>query len=322
MTSAGSLFVTLPQMPVQWPDEIDEIITGDLTAGLAFVTPAGGAVITGVSPVGLRDREAGTVTFTTSLGFGKKLDRIRRDPRVSLAYHAREHGFSNRHEFVVVQGRAEVMSPDLAFIEDTLGPAAERFMGKPKQGAFWDRWLKEYYQTRVPVNVHVERIAAWPDLDCKGRPQIHGAPPPGAPSPQEEPAKGTGPRIPVDKAAQKLSALPHRLLAWVGGDGFPDIAPVDIQTATTQGITLAGNRRLPPGGRRAGLLGHRYNAQLVGLVSLTHTGWLTVEDNGRALYAPHTTAGFRAPANKTVMLLANGFMAKRGLRKARAATSS
>ncbi len=310
-------------MPIQWPDEIDEIITGDLTAGLAFVTPAGGAVITAVAPVGLRDREAGTVTFTTSLGFGKKLDRIRRDPRVSLAYHAREHGFSSRPEFVLVQGRASIVTkPDPEFIEHTLGPAAERFMGKQKRGRFWDRWLQEYYQDRVPVTVQIERVAAWPDLTCKGQPQIYGAAPPGAPPPQEEPAKGTGPRIPVDKAAEKLSALPHRLLAWVGGDGFPDIAPVDIETAGPQGITLATNRRLPPGGRRAGLLGHSYNAQLIGLVSLTHTGWLTVDESGRALYAPHTTAGFRAPANKTVMLLANGFMAKRGLRKARAAAAA
>jgi hypothetical protein len=309
-------------MPIQWPDEVDEIIAGDLTAGLAFVTPAGGAVITGVAPVGLRDREAGTVTFTTSLGFGKKLDRIRRDPRVSLAYHAREHGFSSRSEFVLVQGRASIVAePDPAFIEHTLGPAAERFMGKQKRGRFWDRWLQEYYQDRVPVAVQIERVAVWPELTCKGPPQILGAPAPGAPPSQEEPAKGTGPRIPVDRATEKLSALPYRLLAWVGGDGFPDIAPVDIETAGPQGITLATNRRLPPGGRRAGLLGHSYNAQLIGLTSLTHTGWLTVGEDGRALYAPHTTAGFKAPANKTVMLLANGFMAKRGLRKARAAAA-
>jgi len=310
-------------MPVQWPDEIDDVIGGDLTAALSFVTPAGGAVITGVSPVGLRDREAGTVTFTTSLGFGKKLDRIERDPRVSLAYHAREHGFSRRPEFVLVQGRAEVVTePDQAYNEDVLGPAAERFMGKAKRGRFWDRWLREYYQTRVPVNVHVERIAVWPDLDCKGAPQIIGAPAPGAPPVQADPAKGTAPRVPAEKAAQKLSALPHQLLAWVGGDGFPDVTPVRIEGAGADGITLATERRLPPGGRRAGLLGHSYNAQLIGLVSLTHTGWLAVDESGRALYAPHTTAGFKAPANKTVMLLANGFMAKRGLRKARAATSS
>ena len=77
-----------------WSDADDAIIGGDLTAALAYVTPAGGAVATPVAPIGLRDREAGTVVFTTSLGFGRKLERIRANPRVALAYHAREHGFA------------------------------------------------------------------------------------------------------------------------------------------------------------------------------------------------------------------------------------
>jgi hypothetical protein len=77
-------------------------------------------------------------------------------------------------------------------------------------------------------------------------------------------------------------------------------------------------RPLPPGGRRAGLLAHRYNAQLIGLEARGCTGWMTAgEDGMEALYAPHTEFGFRAPANKTLLLLANGLLAKRGLRKAR-----
>ncbi|HTR73094.1 MAG TPA: hypothetical protein VMG80_05805 [Solirubrobacteraceae bacterium] len=51
-----------------WSDADDEIIGGDLTAALAYVTPAGGAVVTPVAPIGLRDRDAGTIQFTTSLG--------------------------------------------------------------------------------------------------------------------------------------------------------------------------------------------------------------------------------------------------------------
>jgi hypothetical protein len=50
---------------VSWPDEVDDVLAGDLTAALAYVTPAGGAVVTAVAPVGLRDRAARTVTFTT-----------------------------------------------------------------------------------------------------------------------------------------------------------------------------------------------------------------------------------------------------------------
>src|SRR5215210_224922 len=104
---------------VTWPDEIDEVIGGDLTAGLAYLTPARGAVVTAVAPIGLRDREAGTVTFTTSLGFGKKLERIVRDPQVALAYHAREHGFARHPAYVLVQGRATTsLEPDRDLLEN------------------------------------------------------------------------------------------------------------------------------------------------------------------------------------------------------------
>ena len=70
-------------------------------------------MVTAVAPVGLRDRDAGTVTFTTSLGLGKKLERITSDPQVALAYHAREHGFSHSSSYILVQGLAEVtLRPD------------------------------------------------------------------------------------------------------------------------------------------------------------------------------------------------------------------
>ncbi len=89
------------------------------------------------------------------------------------------------------------------------------------------------------------------------------------------------------------------------------MAPVRAGLAGARGIELAG--RLPGGGRRAGLLAHRYEPKLIGRETRQYTGWL--QDS---IYAPHTESGFRAPANKTVLLLANGFMARRGLKQARA----
>ena len=69
------------------------------------------------------------------------------------------------------------------------------------------------------------------------------------------------------------------------------------------------------------MLAHSYRPKLIGLAARQHTGWLTVDEEG-ALYAPHTESGFRAPANKTALLLANGLLAKRGLRKARRAAAA
>src|SRR3989440_418219 len=197
--------------PVTWSDEVDDVLAGDLTAGLAYLTPAGGAVVTAVAPVGLRDREAGGGTFTTSFRFAKKLDRIRRDPHVALAFHAREHGFSRSPRYVLVQGTAAVREPDEAFLRDVVSPQSARYLGPPRQGRFWDRWMREYYADRVGVDVRVERIVSWPDLAGRGRPEALGAPLADAePAPQEPPAKGTGPRVDVRRAARRLAAVPHR----------------------------------------------------------------------------------------------------------------
>jgi hypothetical protein len=296
-----------------WSDLDDEIIGGDLTAALAYVTPAGGAVVTPVAPVGLRDRGAGTVGFTTSLGFGRKLDRIKENPRVALAYHAREHGFATELRYVLVQGTATYdPEPDRQMLEDRIGPASARFMGEPRRGPFWDRWLATYYADRIVVTVHVERVLSWHDLACAGEPTVVGTPRPHADPPsQPAPKNGTAPRVDAGRVGERVRRLPHALLAYVNGDGFPVAVPVRIGASTASGIELEGP--LPTGGRRAGLLAHRYEAKLVGLESRQYTGWL--QDG---VYSPHTEAGFRAPGNKTLLLLANGFLARRGLKRARA----
>lgn len=91
--------------PVHWPAGADAVIKGDITAAAAYLTPAGGAVVTTVAPCGIGERDRGVIGFTTSLGFGKKLDRIVRDPHVALAYHARDHGYSASPAFVLAQGQ-------------------------------------------------------------------------------------------------------------------------------------------------------------------------------------------------------------------------
>src|SRR5690349_5474800 len=194
--------------PVQWPDDVDEVIGGDLTAGVAYVTPAGGAVVTAVAPIGLRDRDAGTVSFTTSLGFGRKLERIEKDPRVALAYHAREHGHSTSLRYVLVQGDAAVVKePDPEYLE-FIGRQATPYLGEPRRGPFWDRWLSAYYADRVPVHVTVHRIVSWPDMRCAGEPEVHGAPLPDPAASQEPPRKGTGPRVDCTRAGSALAKLP------------------------------------------------------------------------------------------------------------------
>jgi hypothetical protein len=298
-----------------WTDDDDAVIGGDLTAALGYCTPAGGVVVAAVAPFGIRDREAGTVSFTTSLGFGRKLDRMSRNPRVALAFYAREHGFTNSARYVLLQGTASFEStPDAAVLDATVWPASVPFIGPMRTGVLWGRWLDAYYSDRVLVTVHVERVLAWPDLACSGQVSVTGRTLPcGASDPpgQAAPKKGTGPRIDAERAGRRLRRLPHALVGYRGSDGFPMIVAVEVGASGPEGLQLSGP--LPAGGRRAGLLGHRYEPSLIGLEMRQYTGWLA---DGR--YAPHTEQGFRAPANNTLLLLGNGVMARRGLRRARA----
>jgi hypothetical protein len=301
-----------------WDDDLDAIFGGDLTAGLGYRTPAAGVVVQAIAPIGLRDRENGTLGFTTSLGFSKKLDRIAADPRVAMAFHAREHGTATGTDYVLAQGTARVIEKPTEAERALVRAHASAQLGPPAEGVFWNRWLREYYVTRVPVEVTVTRILTWPGLDAAGTPDVAaGEPLPAQPAePQRRPKNGTAPRIDVARAYTRLRSSAHILLGYAGADGAPVVVPVELGAEDESGISVSCATPLPPGGRRAGLLGHTYKPRLIGLETRQHTGWLEVNEDASARYAPHTQVGYRAPANKTLLLLLNGAHAKKGVRQA------
>ncbi|MFE0512389.1 hypothetical protein [Streptomyces sp. NPDC058964] len=303
--------------PVRWPDAADDAIKGDLTVAVAYITPAGGAVVTSVSPVGIGNRESGVVGFTTSLGFPRKLERILRDPRVSIAYHTREHGFAATSSYVLAQGTASVeLRPSPKRLAELMR-ASEPFLGKTRRGPIWDWLLREYHQERVFVDISIDRVAVWPDLRTRGAMTVTGAAWPDVPAEQKPPKNGTEPRVDVGVLMRQIHKLPHRLLAYRGADGLPVIVPVTVDRPTEAGLHLdVPPGLLPPGGRRAGFLAHSFQPQCIGLGMRTLTGWLTVTDEG-AIYAPHTSKGLAAPPYKTLLTVSNGLLAKYGLWRAR-----
>ncbi len=302
---------------VVWSSEADDAIRGDLTAAIAYATPAGGAVVTAVTTVGLGNREAGELTFTTSLGLPKKLERILRDRRVAMAYHARDHGFARFPHFVLGQGNAKVeLTPSKERLDSVI-PQVEKFLGEIKEGFFWDRLLREYKMDRVFVDVALIRLVEWDTLEASGTPKAVGEPLIGPPPPQPPPKNGTAPRVNMSKVARQVSRLPHRVLAFVGADGYPVIVPVRIDGHDASGFRLsAASGLIPPGGRRAGLLAHGYHPQLIGIGTRAMTGWLEVGVDGTVTYAPHTAKGWSAPPMKNVLLVMNGLLAKLGYRRA------
>lgn len=302
--------------PLKWPDMAHEVLKGDLTVAVAYPTPAGGTVVTSVSPIGIADRTTGRVGFTTSLGFPKKLERILHNPRVSVAYHTRMHGFATHNCYILAQGNATVdLSPSAQRLAQVID-ASETFLGKIKRGKVWDWLLHEYHHKRVLIDIDVERLTTWPDLSAHQPMTVTGPSWPQPPTEQQPPRNGTTPRVRVSTLARQIAPLPHRLLAYQGTDGYPVILPVSLTGHHETGLRLtAPPGLLPPGKRRAGFLAHTFRPQCVGLSMRTLTGWLTVEDD-QALYAPHTSTGLTAPPNRTVQTIANGLLAKHGVRRA------
>jgi len=304
-------------MPVAWPDEVDEILASDLAAGFAYLTPAKGVVITPMAPLALRDRDAGTVTLSTSLGLWKKLDRIRRNSGVALAYHAREHGLSDRPGYVLVQGRASFSTtPDRDWLE-SITPEWDRFLGPRKTGVA-GRMLEVYYWQRVAITIQVEHVVAYPDTEAEGEPVVYGGPLAEPPAAQKPPGGGTAPRVDSAKLLEQAQGLPHTLVGWRGSDDMPDVRPARALEATEAGVRLAvAGGPVPQGGRRAGLTAHEFQPRMVGQEQRVHTGWL--EAHGDAVtYAPHTKAGYRLPASNLAFTLGSASLALR-MRKAREA---
>jgi hypothetical protein len=307
-------------MPVSWNDEVDEILGNDLAAAFAYTTPAKGVVITPMAPLGVRDRDRGTVTLSSSLGLPKKLIRIRDNPEVAVAYHAREHSRLDRGQFVLVQGLASFdPKPDRRWLE-SIAPEWEAFLG-PKQTGIRERWLDVYYWQRVAIEIEVKRVLSWPTADCAGAPEVFGEPlPDRPPEPQSEPRNGTAARESTSRLARNINRLRHTLLGWVGADGLPEVVPVAVTGADAEAVDLAAAAagRIPPGGRRAGLTAHAFRPRMIGQEQRVHTGWLTNE-GGRIRYAPHTKAGYALPPSKALFVVGSAIATRAGIRKARAA---
>jgi hypothetical protein len=308
---------------IQWPDVVEEILDGDHAVMLAYVTPASGVVLAPVSNFGLHDRDRGIVTFNSSVGAWKKLDRIAHNANVALAFHTRAHATHARPEHVLVQGRAALQAPVSDYPSSVIDNW-ERLEPWRDLGVLWKRWLR-VYALRVEARVAVERVIVWPDLACREQAEVFGAPlPADPPAPQQPPGKGTAPRINQARAAKKAARLPHAMLGWVDADGFPLVIPVDVSGANERGIMLdAPEATVPAGGRRAGLTAHWFSRGVIGQRQNIHTGWMQPGPGGTALnYSPHTKAAYRMPSSRLIYRAAVGFYTRQRYRQARGAGSA
>ena len=212
-------------------------------------------MLTPVTNFALRDREAGTVAVNSSVGMWKKLERIRQNPNVAVAFHTREHAATDRPEYVLVQGRASLSSlEDRDGWLEAMGDNWERFGGQPRD-------------VGPSVGLVAERVSLAGEHRDRGRARGRLA----GPGLRREPRGARGaaarpshrnrnahpPEGPVRASTTRgrrggLRSLPHVLLGWVGADGLPMVVPVDVAGAEERGIVAGGARGTDSPGRPAG----------------------------------------------------------------------
>jgi hypothetical protein len=152
---------------------------------------------------------------------------------VAIAYHAREHGLSDRPEFVLVRGTARTQNePDREWLE-SITPQWDRFLG-PRECGLWQRWMSVYYRKRVATEVEISRIVVWAEISCADPPEVLGEPlPPGPPAAQKGPANGTGPRLRIRRAAAGRGGCRTRW-SWAGADGLPTLLAAGVTMLTSE----------------------------------------------------------------------------------------
>lgn len=279
---------------VAWPDAVTDVVGGDLVTACATATRFGGTNLFPVCTLGAHDPDAGTISMTSPLALGQKLDHLRVNPRMAMAFFSRAHGFATSPSYVLVQGDAEVGEPPTCAPLGDLRDDWERFLGPLPEGRF-GRWaLREYVERRVPITLGVRRIVMWDDLVATGAPRVIG-PAFDAEATGHDPLRQIRPaRWAKRRADRQLQRGPDHLVSYLGDDGYPVVLPVPGTTADDDGLVLT-RHDLPVGGRRASFISFWFAAQLRGQGALQVRGWLDAADGGTATLRPTALSRFNLP---------------------------
>lgn len=260
-----------------------------------------------------------TIDITTGLGYPKKADDARRNPRVALLFSDPTGSGVDAGTRVLVQGTAVVDEDDLAanreryFAESGVKLPATKKMHPPK----FLRGQLDWYYARIYVKVRPERVFVWPDGDPEVAPDLldshleevrsgHVEEPP------EPHAAATGGDVAWDSRITELgSRYDSGVLSWVGPDGFPISVrlPVTLDTSARRIRLDTVPAGLPLTEGRACLTAHSHAPDFTWQENFQVRGDLVTEPAGDWSLVPHKlVGGFELP--KSFIGRNRGFLSK------------
>jgi hypothetical protein len=308
------------------PADVQAVFERFVTTELTTIDAQGQPITWPVTP--FYRPGAPCIDVTTGLGYPKKADDARHDPRVALLFSDPTGSGLDAAPMVLVQGSAQVDDSDLAanaarYARESAAklPATAGLQSAPRVV----RKLFAWYSTRIYIHVRPERIYAWPRGDLDSEPELYDAHMEEVRSGHsEEPerfhAPATGGMTAWDERVAQLGTRhPTAVLSLVSPDGFPFAARVRVglDPAARWIDILESPMGFPLTAGRACLTAHRHHERMSWQENFQVRGDLaTVE--GRWVLVPHRViGGFEVPRSRWQALRVNAGKARRYRRVAR-----
>src|SRR5437588_2705068 len=301
---------TIPcgQVTASLPAEIQEVFARFITTEFSTVDANEQPIVWPVTPYYRRGDPC--VDITTGLGYPKKANDARANPKVALLFSDSTGCDLDRPPMVLVQGTAEVDDRDLAVNRERYArESAEKLPGaQSMQPPSFLRRLFTWYYTRIYVHVRPERIYAWPGGDTATEPELYG-------SHMEEVRSGHSEEVELphaepeggaatwDKRVTQLgTSYKSAVLAFVAPDGFPFAVrvPVRADSASRRIRILELPAGTPVQVGLACLTAHDHAPDFSWQRNFQVRGDLVRDSEGWAL-APHRlVGGFEMPPASTI----------------------
>jgi hypothetical protein len=246
-----------------------------------------------------------TIDVTTGIGYPKKAEDARRNPRVALLFSDPTGSAVESGIRVLVQGTADVDDQDLAANRDRYRrEALQKLPGTESQmpPKALERMFSWYFE-RVYVKVRPERVFVWPDGNTERTPQVLDSHLEEVRSghieePEQPRASAEGGAKAWDERIEELGEKhPTAVLGWVAPDGFPIAVRVPIELDRRERkVAIGGEPKgvpLAPG--RACLTAHAHGPEFEWQENFQVRGDLVREDDRWALVPHRLVGGFELP---------------------------
>ncbi len=152
------------------PAHVEKILENALVCSFTCIDGKGRPVTHPLLP--LYERDSGNIYFTSSVLFSKKLEYIKRNPRVSALFSNRRFIMSDEFHVVLVQGDARVLEEDIHHGWEKLLPLWR------KKEPYIDAYVKQrialpLFWERSIIELAPRKLYVWNDGDMSKEPQIY-----------------------------------------------------------------------------------------------------------------------------------------------------